>query len=1113
VSTEPIPAVAVNDVGAVRLRLASPQDIRSWSSGQVTTPATINYLTYRPEKDGLFCERIFGPEKDWECACGKYRGMKYKDTVCDRCGVKVTHSRVRRSRLGHIELPAPMVHIWFFKSYPNRLGLLLDMTSVVLEKIIYYHSRVVLDPGPTPLKRGQVLTEEEYARARALHGDAFTADIGGAAIQKLLQGLDLSALAGDLRRQIEEKESRDRPPATTLRTLGRRLAVVQALLDSATRPEWMVLECLPVLPPDLRPLILLDSGDFATSDLNDLYRRVINRVNRLRKLVDLNAPEVILLNEKRMLQQTVDALFDNNRCKRPVLGSNNRPLKSLTDMIKGRQGRFQENLLGKRVDYSARAPLVPDPSLGLDQCALPFTIAAVLFQPLVLGRLVRHADAKTAGEAQLLASRLCPRPDLFSNALRADPERRYRELAASPAGPFADALAAVVRDRPVLLTNPVLPRQTCVLALEPVLTQDNALRAHPLVCRALAAGNGEAVAVHLPLSEEAQRDALLLLPGDNRTALAPSAAAVLGCRHLTAASGGDPGGTFSSPAEVVQAHEAGRLDPGTRLGLRLPAGRTVVTEEGRAVAGPEGGRVCTTAGRVLFNDLLPPALPFYDLHLDAGHLERILADCHRLLGRRRSAELLERIERLGCRHLTRLSLTPERADLEGGLTPQGLFAAASAHRRAVVSTALHSADSAYLMRKLVAAAGDVVVTLHDCSTPDGVLRPLVPDRLRGRVSRDALAELHTGRIVLRAGEVLTDETLAALAALYLEDIRVRSPLTCRALRGVCRLCYGADPATGALVEEGTPVGIRAALAAGAVEMPLNMRTSDESERTRRLRRLGELWEARTPRQPALLAEVDGTVRLVEHRARPRIVIENSATGPEGPIKFGEFEHRARAGVKVLVKPGDVVRCGDRLTEGTVAPQDLLRVLGVVAVGDHLVGELAATYRSVGLSLDDRDLEMVVAQMLHKVKVKRAGDTSLVAGALMDRAPYAEALERVRDRVCIDEPGDSDLQVGQLLRREEYEAQVQRFRAEGLEPPRGRKLVPPLCSVELLGLTAAASQPASFLAAATLQETTKVLTSAALAGRADPLTGLRENVLMGRLIPAGSGWLAHLPDEE
>src|SRR4051812_30168265 len=950
----------INDYGAVRISLASPHDIRSWSFGEVKKPETINYRTYRPEKDGLFCERIFGPEKDWECACGKYRGMKYKGMICDRCGVKVTHSRVRRKRMGHIELAAPVVHIWFFKAMPSRLGTLLEMKTTNMEKIIYFQDYVVIDPGANAgakvpgsaktLKERELLTEDEYKAARQEFGDTFEVDMGAEAVKKLLEKLNLVDLSRDLRERLDKETARG-PKASKQRTkeLVKRLKTVEALRDSSNKCEWMVLECIPVIPPDLRPLVLLDSGNFATSDLNDLYRRIINRNNRLKKLVDLNAPDVIIRNEKRMLQQSVDALFDNNRCKRPVLGSSNRPLKSLTDMIKGKQGRFRENLLGKRVDYSARSVIVVGPELKLHQCGLPKKIALELFQPFIIRRLKEMGLADTIKSAKKML------------------ERKDDHV--------WDILAEVTKSHPVLLNRAPTLHRMGIQAFEPVLIEGNAIRIHPLVCKGFNADfDGDQMAVHLPLSIEAQVEASVLMmstnnifsPANGNPIITPSQDIVMGCYYLTASRGeegekveaGD-GMIFHSPQELFSAFQLGHMGVHAKVRVRLPVEKKFITEI-RTDKGPiveelprkANGLVLTTVGRVLFNDILHPKMAFYDLSLSSKHLSRIIADCYQLLGRKETIDLLDRMKETGFRESTRSGLsfaasdlrtpankdailkdkdkeveklrkqfergfiteaerynkvleqwgearekitgmlmealkndrrkdlqngkevpylnpiflmansgarggveqirqlaglrglmakpsgeiieTPIKSNFREGLTVLEYFSSTHGARKGLADTALKTADSGYLTRKLADVAQNVVITMHDCGTTQGITKGVIykgdevdrslAEGIRGRVSRNEIRDPKTGQAIVEENEMITPASGKTLERLGIDKISVRSPMTCQAPLGVCRLCYGMDLATGALVEEGMAVGIIAAQSIGEPGTQLTMRT-------------------------------------------------------------------------------------------------------------------------------------------------------------------------------------------------------------------------------------------------------------------------------------------------
>jgi DNA-directed RNA polymerase subunit beta' len=1433
----------INDYGAVRISLASPHDIRSWSFGEVKKPETINYRTYRPEKDGLFCERIFGPEKDWECACGKYRGMKYKGMICDRCGVKVTHSRVRRKRMGHIELAAPVVHIWFFKAMPSRLGTLLDMKTTSLEKIIYFQDYVVVEPGETPLKEKQLLTEDEFRRAREQYGDAFEAGMGAEAIKKLLEKLDLVDLSRDLRHKLWEEGDKEnhgkKPSKQKQRDLVKRLKVVEALRDSGlggppNKPEWMVLECIPVIPPDLRPLVLLDSGNFATSDLNDLYRRIINRNNRLKKLVDLNAPEVIIRNEKRMLQQSVDALFDNNRCKRPVLGSSNRPLKSLTDMIKGKQGRFRENLLGKRVDYSARSVIVVGPELHLHQCGLPKKIALELFQPFIIRRLKELGHADTIKSAKKML------------------ERKADEV--------WDILEEVIKNHPVLLNRAPTLHRMGIQAFEPVLIEGNAIRIHPLVCKGFNADfDGDQMAVHLPLSIEAQVEATVLMmstnnifsPANGQPIITPSQDIVMGCYYLTA----DPLSTFTSPsgvledkiktyrqnlpenlkgegkifadqrdgrpcfgntAEVFLAFAQKKIGVHTRIKVRLPIEKKFVSEvqvdkdkfKVDTVDRTPNGLVQTTVGRVIFNDILDPRLPFYDLALSGKHLSRIIADCYQLLGRRQTIELLDKMKEIGFRESTRSGLsfstddlktppdkdhmirdaekeveknqkqymrgiitdqerynrvidlwteardkitkqmmhdlrhdvrggvpylnpiflmahsgarggveqirqlagmrglmakpsgqiieTPIKANFREGLSVLEYFSSTHGARKGLADTALKTADSGYLTRKLADVAQNVVVTMHDCGTPQGITKGAIykgeeierpiSESIRGRVSCHAIVNTKTGDEVVGENEMINWDQAREIEALGIDKVLVRSPMTCEAPLGVCRLCYGMDLATGTLVEEGMAVGIIAAQSIGEPGTQLTMRTfhiggavkrvvieSDikakkagtirlvriiavkneqgelialtrngqlhiigkdgkpveeyaipngahlqvedgqsinpgttlakwdphripilaehggkirfedivEGETLRKERdasgaerwvimehkgdlhpqvaildergaplevhyipekahlgvresqqvtagtllahtprevggtqditgglpRVTEIFEARRPRDPAVMAEIEGRVRIGENRKGKRSVVVEELN-EDGAATGLEREHLVPRGKPLRVNTGDYVKAGDALVDGPLVPHDILRISGIEAVQGYLVREVQSVYRSQRVDIDDKHIEITISQMLRKVKVETMGDTGLLPGSVIDKFAFREVNDRLRDCVKIKEPGDSKFDAGKIISKEAYEEIRTTLEAEDKKPPSWEAPRPAGCSTQLLGITKAAVQSDSFISAASFQETTKVLTEAALAGKVDYLVGLKENVILGHLVPAGTGFQLH-----
>jgi len=917
----------INDYSSVKISLASPNDIRSWSYGEVKKPETINYRTYRAEKDGLFCERIFGPERDWECFCGKYKGMKHKGIICDRCGVKITHSRVRRRRMGHINLAAPVVHIWFFKSMPSRLSNLLNVKTSSLERVVYFQDYIVIDPGDTPLTKCQLLTEEDFRRYRERYGTAFRAGMGAEAAKELLQGLDLATLSAELRTDLKNTKSKQK-----IKDITKRLKIIEDLRDSDNDPEWMVLDVIPVIPPDLRPLVLLESGNFATSDLNDLYRRIINRNNRLKKLMDLNAPEVIIRNEKRMLQQSVDALFDNNRCKRPVLGSSNRPLKSLTDMIKGKQGRFRENLLGKRVDYSARSVIVVGPELKLHQCGLPKKIALELFQPFIIRRLkeLKHADTIKSAKKML--------------------ERKDDEV--------WDILEEVIQNHPVLLNRAPTLHRMGIQAFEPILIEGNAIKIHPLVCKGFNADfDGDQMAVHLPLSLEAQVEATTLMlstnnvfsPANGDPIITPSQDMVLGISYLTLdlpTPRGDRDKTFASPHEALLAYAHRKIELHLPVKVRLARGTVVQTDDGREE--PKGKPITTTVGRVVFNDVLPEGMPFYNMGLNGKTISRVIADSYEILGRGATLKLLDDIKDLGFKQATLAGLSfgledlripkrkkaiidatqkavdriqqqcdanaitpderynqivdqwtharelvgkemmdelknderdgvarlnpiflmatsgargnidqirqlagmrglmakpsgeiieqPIKANFREGLHVLEYFTSTHGARKGLADTALKTADSGYLTRKLADVAQNVVIRVHDCGTAQGIIKTTLykgedielplSKVIRGRTAADNVVNPVTDDVIVRADELITEEIALRIEEMGhgFERIRVRSPLTCEMSVGCCALCYGMDLSTGDLVEEGMAVGIIAAQSIGEPGTQLTMRT-------------------------------------------------------------------------------------------------------------------------------------------------------------------------------------------------------------------------------------------------------------------------------------------------
>ncbi len=1368
----------INDYASVKISLARPQDIKSWSFGEVKKPETINYRTYRPEKDGLFCERIFGPEKDWECACGKYRGMKYKGMICDRCGVKVTHSRVRRKRMGHIELAAPIVHIWFFKAMPSRLGNLLDMKTSSLEKVIYFQDYVVVDPGTTELEERQLLTEEEYRAARTQYGEtAFEADMGAEAVRKLLNRLDLVKLSEVLRVELHETGSKQKK-----KDLINRLKIVESIRDSDNRPEWMVLDVIPVIPPDLRPLVLLDSGNFATSDLNDLYRRIINRNNRLRKLVDLNAPEVIIRNEKRMLQQSVDALFDNNRCKRPVLGSSNRPLKSLTDMIKGKQGRFRENLLGKRVDYSARSVIVVGPRLRLHQCGLPKKIALELYQPFIIRRLKELGHADTIKSAKKML------------------ERKDEEV--------WDILEQVIKNHPVLLNRAPTLHRMGIQAFEPILVEGNAIHLHPLVCKGFNADfDGDQMAVHLPLSIEAQVEAHTLMmstnnvfaPSNGKPIMSPSQDVVMGCYYITVELPGRKGEgmTFANPEEADLAYNQGITDLHAKIKIRLPKFQMLKNDQGKH---EYGAIIQTTPGRNRFNMMLPDGLDYYNYPMRSSDLASVISDCYQRLGRKATINLLDDMMQMGFRESTRSGLsfatddlvtpdskadyikeadkevmklkkaadrglmsagerynlvldtwttarnaittdmmsamendvreggwyvnpvylmahsgarggieqirqlagmrglmakptgeiieTPIKANFREGLSVLEYFSSTHGARKGLADTALKTADSGYLTRKLADVAQNVVITLNDCGTTQGVTKGVVYrgekvevrliDSINGRVSRQSIVDPVTDEMIVAENQMITLDIARKVEKMGLEKIQVRSPMTCDAPLGVCRNCYGMDMSTGALVEEGMAVGIIAAQSIGEPGTQLTMRTfhiggsvskqveeSDikckkggivrltriravkneegfevvlnrngeislvddrgreiesyevptgsrllvvenekvkdgqtlcdwnpysipilsevagkvrfedvvEGETMRQERepsgnmrmlivehkgelhpqivvedkdgkpvdvqylperasikvkdgaeiqpgsvlaetpretggvtditgglpRVTEIFEARKPKDPAVVAEVDGEVELLSERKRgKRTIIVRSESGIER-------EHMVPAGKRFLVHTSDIVKAGQALVDGPLVPHDILRVSGEEAVQQYLLHEIQQVYRAQRVEINDKHCEIIIARMLRKVKIESAGDTNMLPGLVMDRFEFRRSNMELAGCLKVTNPGDTDLTEGVIIPKNAFEERNAQVEAMGGTPAKGKKPKSATASTQLLGITKAAVQSNSFISAASFQETTKVLTEAALAGKVDKLVGLKENVILGHLIPAGTGF--------
>src|SRR5262245_51436940 len=1023
----------INDYGSVKISLASPEDIRSWSYGEVKKPETINYRTYRPERDGLFCERIFGPEKDWECFCGKYKGIKHKGIVCDKCGVMITHSRVRRKRMGHINLAAPVAHIWFFKAMPSRLGTLLDMKTSSIERVVYFQDYVVIDPGDTPLEETQLLTEEEFRQARTKYGSEFEADMGAEAIKKMLRRLELQKLSLELREELLSTRSKQRQ-----KDIIKRLRTVEMLRDSGNDPSWMVYEVIPVIPPDLRPLVLLDSGNFATSDLNDLYRRLINRNNRLKKLLDLNAPEVIIRNEKRMLQQSVDALFDNGRCRRPVLGSSNRPLKSLTDMIKGKQGRFRENLLGKRVDYSARSVIVVGPELRLHQCGLPKKIALELFQPFIIRRLKELSLADTIKSAKRML------------------ERRDEEV--------WDILDEVIRDHPVLLNRAPTLHRMGIQAFEPVLIEGNAIRLHPLVCGGFNADfDGDQMAVHLPLSFEAQIEASTLMmstnnifsPANGNPIITPSQDMVMGCYYLSVSlpDRKGQGMVFSSLEELQLAYSLGKIDTHARIKVKLPPNRRLKSDDETQTK--PGAIIETTVGRVLFNTILPKGMMFYNHPMRSSDLAKVISDCYQLLGRRATIGLLDDLNMLGFRESTRSGLsfgtddlitpsakpriigeaekevikrnklyqrgiitegerynqvldvwtharelitsemmgalesdfrrpgyvnpiflmahsgarggveqirqlagmrglmakpsgkiieTPIKANFREGLTVLEYFSSTHGARKGLADTALKTADSGYLTRKLADVAQNVVITQQDCGTTQGITKGVIyrgekvevslADSIRGRVSRTNIVNPITDEVIVKENELITRAIAHKIQELGLEKMQVRSARTCDASLGICRLCYGMDLSTGSLVEEGMAVGIIAAQSIGEPGTQLTMRTFHIGGTVVR-----DIEESQIKAKRPGVAKFT-RLKVVRNDAGEQVVLtrngEIALLDPKGR-EIEKFE--VPAGAKLLVEDNQEVNVGSVLCEWDPHSIPILaEVGGKVRYEDIIEGE-------------------------------------------------------------------------------------------------------------------------------------------------------------------------------
>ncbi|MBS0190143.1 MAG: DNA-directed RNA polymerase subunit beta' [Phycisphaerales bacterium] len=1407
----------VNDYSAVKVTLASPNDIRAWSYGEVKKPETINYRTYRPEKDGLFCERIFGPERDYECACGKYRGTKYKGIICDRCGVKVTHSRVRRKRMGHINLACPSVHIWFFKSMPSRLGTLLGMKTSDLERVIYYQDYVVIDAGDTELTFKQILTEDEFRAAQDKFGNAFKASMGADAMRDLIERTDLDAEAAQLRQNLNETKSKQK-----IKDFAKRLKLIEQIRGSQNDPAWLVMDVIPVIPPDLRPLVLLESGNFATSDLNDLYRRIINRNNRLKKLMDLNAPEVIIRNEKRMLQQAVDALFDNNRCRRPVLGSSNRPLKSLTDMIKGKQGRFRENLLGKRVDYSARSVIVVGPELKLHQCGLPKKIALELFQPFIIRKLKEHGLADTIKSAKRMLER--------------------RDAA------VWDILEEVIYQHPVLLNRAPTLHRMGIQAFEPVLVEGNAIRIHPLVCGGFNADfDGDQMAVHLPLSVEAQAEAHVLMlsthnifsPANGKPIISPSQDIVMGVYFLTYQAPDEKADKdlkrFKDRREVVLAYDQGKIGIHERIIVRVDGFTKFVDNQGGGVKDmPANRRLITTAGRILFADILAKGMPFYNCVLGKKGCARVIDDAYLFADRPSTIDLLDKMKEAGFKQSTLAGLslgvtdlripkekadllaesqkkvdrveknydrgiitarerynqlldiwshcrenvqkklletlkndrrdadgnempidtkqgkfylnpvylmsdsgargnisqmqqlagmrglmakpsgeiieTPIRSNFREGLSILEYFSSTHGARKGLADTALKTADSGYLTRKLCDVAQSVIVGEYDCGSRRGIVKRAIykgeqvdvplRDIIVGRVSVNNITNPKTEEVLVRENELITPEIAARLENAGIMEVMVRSPLTSESKFGCSVLDYGMDLSTGRLVEPGMAVGIIAAQSIGEPGTQLTMRTFHtggigqrtaqetqyqalnagklelrdcnevpvkdddghdcsvvlkrnaelavldsagrelekykvpygaflyakhgedvkkgqivikwdphrtpilaekegsvkfvdiELDKTVReeetgggtkaliviehkgdlhpainildaqgnildfhflpakarlevkdgqaikagqmlarqpkqaaasqdivggLPRVTEIFEARKPKDPAFMAEISGKVEIFSDKRKGKMTIR--VVSDSGLEK----DHHVPSDKQLLVHTGDFVAAGDPLTEGPLVPHDILRIKGEEALWAYMLDEVQNVYRAQGVVINDKHIELILSSMLRKVKVESPGDTDLLPQEVIDKFNFKLKNAEISQMYRVTDAGGTDLALNALVNKDEIKEANAKAEAAGKEGAKAKRARPATGRTLLLGITKAALSSDSFLSGASFQESTKVLTEASLRGATDTLVGLKENVLLGHLIPAGTGFrpyqdikvrpLVELPPEE
>ncbi len=1151
---------------SIRIGLASPETIRSWSYGEVTRAETINYRTLKPERDGLFCEKIFGPTKEMEGQCGKYKRGRFKGRICEKCGVEVTSKKVRRERMGHIELACPVSHIWYFRAIPSRMGLLLDISPRLLEKVLYYARYIVIDPGATPLEKMQLLTDVEYDAAYEKYENDFKAGMGAEAIKQLLEELDIEELSRQLKEELATASGQKK-----LRII-KRLEVVEAFRKSGNRPEWMILEALPVLPADIRPLIQLDGGRFATSDLNELYRRVIARNTRLKKMIELNAPEIIIRNEKRMLQEFVDALIDNGRRGKPVTGASNRPLKSLSEMLRGKQGRFRQNLLGKRVDYSGRSVIVVGPDLKIYQCGLPKEMALELFKPFVMKRLIETGKATSIKDAKKKVEKVFP--DVW------------------------DALEYVIREHPVLLNRAPTLHRLSIQAFEPVLVEGRAIRLHPLVCSAFNADfDGDQMPVHLPLSPEAQAEARFLMlscnnllkPLNGHAVTVPSQDMVLGSYYLTLDKPGEPGEgrVFRDFDEAMMAYENHQLGIHAAIRVRVE----------KEIDGVKQSRIINaTLGRLIFNSKIPQSLGYvdrsdperaFDLEVDfvctSKKLKDIVDRCIRFHGFPVAAAVLDDIKAMGYKYSTRsgisisvydMTIPPEKPEIihraedavlevnrlyqeEGvlsdeerykqvisiwekttdelterllscfdrynsinmiatsgargstkqmrqlagmrglmfatsgktieipiksnfreGLTMLEYFTGAKGSRKSLSDTALRTADSGYLTRRLVDVSQDVIVREEDCGARNGIVVSEIlnsdknvlesfKERLVGRFTIEAAVHPETGEVIVPEDSMISESDADRIVASGIEKLEVRSILRCRAKRGVCAHCYGADLASGKKVSIGEAVGVIAAQSIGEPGTQLTMRTFHTggvagSDITQGLPRIEELFEARRPKKTAIVAEQEGTVSVHTEKKLSRVTVTDSDGNPAVyDIPFG---------MRLIVENGDHVTCGQALTEGYLSPQDVLRLNGLDAAYDYIIREVQKVYRGEDVETNDKHVEVIARQMTRKVKIEDAGDTSLLSGSVVDILEVRAENEAIEARIAA---GESELRIATT-------------------------------SPVLLGITKASLLTESFLSAASFQETTKVLTEAAIRGKVDHLLGLKENVIIGKLIPAGTG---------